>query len=80
MLPVLTPHHTVILDNASLYKSSTTQQLIVSKGCTLKFLPPYSPNLNPIELQWAILNQRIRHFKTPAQTLDAAIDHAFTAY
>lgn len=80
LLPVLTPHHTVILDNASFHTSPTTKQLIASKGCTLKFLPPYSPDLNPIEQQWAILKQRIRHFKTPAQSLDAAIDHAFTAY
>ena len=46
---------TVILDNASIHKSKMLQpiiNLLKSKGLTLYFLPPYSPELNRIELLW----------------------------
>ena len=40
---------TVIMDNAAFHRSEKTRQLIESVGCKLVFLPPYSPDLNPIE-------------------------------
>lgn len=40
---------TVILDNASFHKSPRIKELVASVGCDLLFLPPYSPDLNPIE-------------------------------
>jgi hypothetical protein len=42
----------VILNNASFHKSKRTQELIESVGCKLLFLPPYSPDYNPIEKFW----------------------------
>ncbi len=39
----------VIMDNAAFHKSKKTRELIESAGCRLIFLPPYSPDLNPIE-------------------------------
>ena len=39
----------VIMDNAAFHRSEKTRQLIESVGCKLVFLPPYSPDLNPIE-------------------------------
>jgi transposase len=39
----------VIMDNAAFHKSLKTKELIESVGCKLIFLPPYSPDLNPIE-------------------------------
>lgn len=49
LIPELKPGQTVIMDNATFHKSEKTQQLIERAGCTLLFLPPYSPDLNPIE-------------------------------
>ena len=39
----------VVIDCASFHKSEKIQELIESAGCLLEFLPPYSPDLNPIE-------------------------------
>ena len=40
------------MDNASVHKTPLTKELIESAGCVLKFLPTYSPDLNPIEHLW----------------------------
>jgi transposase len=80
LLPELRPGQTVLMDNASFHKSPTTKTLIESKGCTLKYLPTYSPDLNPIEPQWAILKARLRKHKTAHQSLGKAIDAIFAMY
>ncbi len=43
----------VVMDNPSFHKSQKTKELIESVDCKIIFLPPYSPNLNPIEKFWA---------------------------
>jgi len=50
----------VIMDNASFHKSQKTKELIESVGCRLIFLPPYSPDLNPIEKFWANMKRWIK--------------------
>lgn len=50
----------VIMDNASFHKSQRTKDLIESVGCSIIFLPPYSPDLNPIEKFWANMKKWIR--------------------
>ncbi len=60
LIKELKPGQIVILDNASFHKSEKTKQLIESAGCKLIFLPPYSPNLNPIEKFWANMKRWIR--------------------
>ena len=50
----------VIMDNAAFHKSEKTRQLIESVGCKLLYLPPYSPDLNPIEKFWANMKRWIR--------------------
>jgi len=60
LLPELKSGQIIILDNASFHKSKTTRQLIESVDCQLLFQPPYSPDLNKIEPQWAILKQGVR--------------------
>ena len=43
----------IIMDNAAFHQSQKTKDLIESVGCSVVFLPPYSPDLNPIEKFWA---------------------------
>lgn len=50
----------VIMDNASFHKSQRTKMLIESVGCRVIFLPPYSPDLNPIEKFWANMKRWIK--------------------
>ena len=53
LIPELCPGQIIIMDNASFHKSAKTRELIESAGCKLLYLPPYSPELNPIEKTWA---------------------------
>jgi transposase len=56
----LRPGDVVILDNLSSHKSEHARQLIESRGARLVFLPPYSPDLNPIEMVFAKVKQLLR--------------------
>ena len=58
LCPRLTAHHLVIMDNAAFHKSAETAELINATGATLLFLPPYSPDFNPIEQDFAALKKR----------------------
>jgi len=60
LVPCLKVGQVVILDNASFHKSPKIKELIEGAGCTLKYLPPYSPNLNPIETFWANMKKWIK--------------------
>lgn len=53
LLPHLPPAAVIILDNATFHKRHTIQDSLRAAGHTLEFLPPYSPDLNPLEHQWA---------------------------
>lgn len=60
LCPTLSQGMLVIIDNASFHKSAKVKSLIESVGCKLLFLPPYSPDLNPIEHYWHKLKTIIR--------------------
>jgi len=49
----------IILDNFSSYKARTVQKTAEELGITLVYLPPYSPNLNPIEYIWKTIKRRV---------------------
>jgi len=63
LIPELKTGQTVIMDNASFHKSEKTRNLIEGAGCRLLYLPPYSPDFNPIENYWAITKKRLRSKK-----------------
>ena len=49
LAPVLLPGQVVVMDNLSAHKGQKIRVLIEERGCELNYLPPYSPDLNPIE-------------------------------
>ncbi|MEO1069958.1 MAG: IS630 family transposase [Cyanobacteria bacterium J06638_6] len=55
LLPALPYGSVIICDNASFHKGGRIEALIQQAGCYLLYLPPYSPDLNPIEHQWFVL-------------------------
>lgn len=69
LAPTLRPGQVVVLDNLSAHKDPTVRRLVEAAGCTLAFLPPYSPDLNPIEPAWSKLKQLLRGLA--ARTVEA---------
>ena len=53
LIPDLPDNSVVVMDNAAFHKSQKTKELIEGNGHKIEFLPPYSPDLNPIEHKWA---------------------------
>ena len=53
LLPCLPANAVVVMDNATFHKRSDTQAAITQAGHRLEYLPPYSPDLNPIEQKWS---------------------------
>jgi len=78
LIKALQPGQVVIMDNASFHKSQKTKELIESVGCKVIFLPPYSPDLNPIEKFWANMKRWIRQQIEFYQSLYQAISAFFT--
>lgn len=60
LVPTLKTGQVVVMDNASLHKSLCVRHLIEEAGCRLMYLPPYSPDLNPIETFWANMKKWIK--------------------
>jgi len=69
LCPLLRPGHIVIMDNAKAHLVEGVRELIESKGARLLYLPPYSPDYNPIELAWSKIKHSLR--KARARTVDA---------
>jgi transposase len=63
LLPTLTPGDIVIMDNLSTHKLDQVRELIEATGAQLRYLPPYSPDLNPIEPSFAQLKAYLRKAK-----------------
>lgn len=74
LLKKLSPGHTIIIDNARFHKSKQTQELVETAQCQLVFLPPYSPDLNPIEKRWAQVKRKVRSIIKHVASLDQAIN------
>ena len=61
LLPIIkTKEQTIVMDNASFHKGEDVTKLIESSGNKLRYLPTYSPDLNPIEKKWAQIKKTYR--------------------
>ena len=60
LVPTLKPGDIVVMDNLSSHKSDDVREIIEAAGATLLYLPPYSPDLNPIEMAFAKLKAHLR--------------------
>lgn len=67
----------IILDNATFHKKSVIPVLAQKKHCNVLFLPPYSPDLNPIEKKWACLKRRLLNILPDFDSFDFALDTCF---
>ncbi len=79
LVPTLTPGQTLILDNLAVHKRAAVRRLIEACGCRPLFLPPYSPDYNPIELAFAKLKAALRRAAARTRedldrTIAAALD------
>lgn len=71
LCPLLNENHVVVIDNAAFHKSDETCERVAATGATILFLPPYSPDLNPIEHDFASI-KKTREFNEN-ETLDNII-------
>ena len=60
LVPALRPGDVVVMDNLSSHKRPRTRELIEATGASLRYLPPYSPDLNPIEMVFSKIKQTLR--------------------
>jgi len=60
LLPQVPKGYTIIMDNASFHRKAVLHFIAIKAGVRLVFLPPYSPDLNPIEIRWANMKRWMR--------------------
>jgi transposase len=77
LCPTLREGDVVVADNLSAHKAAGVQEAIAAKGARLLYLPPYSPDLNPIERCWSTIKTFLRAAKARTrEALDAAVTSA----
>jgi transposase len=80
LCPTLVPGDIVILDNLGAPKVAGIRERIEACGAQLLYLPPYSPDLSPIEPCWAKLKTLLRAAQARTRgAIDAAIEHVLAA-
>ena len=72
LLPHLRPGRVVVMDNLSAHKSERARELIEAAGCEVLYLPPYSPDFNPIEEAFSNIKGILR--KAQARTREALVE------
>ena len=78
--PRLQPGQVVVMDNLPAHKVEGVRSLIEAAGAELLYLPPYSPDFNPIEQAWSKIKQQLRSAKARTlETLEAAITESLAA-
>lgn len=79
LIPQLSPGKVLILDNATFHRSQESQEIAKKAECRLMFLPPYSPDLNPIEKYWANLKKKVRESLRSLTNFTEALDQCIVS-
>ena len=77
LLPSLPAKSVIVMDNATFHRKSRLIPLANGSGHDIIFLPPYSPELNPIENFWSWLKRRLKKVISRFHSLDDAISDSF---
>ena len=72
LAPTLKGGQIIVVDNLSAHKGERVRELIEERGCELLYLPPYSPDLNPIEEAFSKIEGLLR--KTEARSREALVE------
>jgi transposase len=80
LLPELSAGQTVVWDNATFHKSPRIAEAFEQAGVRLLFLPPYSPDLNPIEQFWSVLKAKVRRLKDEVLHIEDALKKVFGSF
>ena len=78
LIPSLKYGMTVVMDNLSSHKDKYIEDIFLEKGINILYLPPYTPEYNPIEMMWA----KIKHFlrKNRSQNIEELKKNISKAY
>jgi transposase len=80
LVPTLRPGDVVVMDNLTAHKRPQVKDRIESAGASVLYLPPYSPDFNPIEMIWSKVKRLLRSFAArTVDTLHDAFGRAFAA-
>jgi transposase len=78
-VPALKPGDVVVMDNLRAHYADGVKELLESRGAEPLHLPPYAPELNPIELTWSKLKAILRRIEARTlRTLAGALPHCIT--
>jgi transposase len=78
--PLLRVGSVIVMDNAGFHKKKELNRIALSYGCRIIWLPPYSPDKNPIEKVWANLKNWLRLNSKNYSTIQDAISDYFQSY
>jgi transposase len=75
LIPKLNEGDVIVMDNLSSHKIEGIKELIEEKGARIEYLPPYSPDFNPIEMMWSVIKAFVRLYCTRGLTaLEKLVD------
>ena len=77
LLPSIPAGSTIIMDNATFHRKKILTELALEAKCNVLFLPPYSPDYNPIEKKWANMKKYIRNYGYKHENFQYAINETF---
>ena len=76
-LKIIKKRSVIVMDNAAFHRKNELESIAKQACCKILFLPPYSPDLNPIKYFWSWLKRKLREILHKYKSLDDAIMYCF---